>query len=248
MLTSVTHLPYLQNLIQQFPSPFPAQATTEENYDLPRLIHFLWVGSPLPERYARNVSVFMEINPLYDAILWHDSNSESSSLPSRVKAQHIDQLSLPLLPLMGKMSTRIDYIRYVAVNSIGGIYTDIDSVPMNPFDSLVEKAFVSYGPSNIQNSFFGFAAGSSFLSYIISTIKHYANLTDEERCDTFHGKYTGGDLLGACLWKSGDVGIRCIHEELTGHASKWSKVSPRAYMRHMYDYNWGDANDPKGKD
>jgi mannosyltransferase OCH1-like enzyme len=246
---TVFDLPNLANLVDSFPQPFPAKITNESEYSVPNILHFLWIESSLPEKYMRNVVAFSAMNPKYRVILWIDRDVPFDLLPMLVgvEVRNIRELNLPLLPLMSKLATRIDYIRYEIVHEFGGIYSDIDTVPLTPFDETLESAFVSYGDTNIQNSFFGFPPKSNFVSCLLKAIEQYATMSNHERGDTFHGKFTGGDFLGACLWASQDNQIRCISELLTGHAPVWRNVSDRAYCRHMYEFNWKDPADPKGK-
>jgi mannosyltransferase OCH1-like enzyme len=230
-----------------FPQPFPASTTCEEDYSVPKKLHFLWVESDIPLKYMNAVNSFSKMNPDYEVFLWLDRDlPHGFATEEAVKPTRIEQLDLELLPLMNKMAARIDYIRYEVMYRFGGIYCDIDSVPLNPFDGNLESAFVSYG-NDIQNSFFGFAPRSNFMSSMLKAISHYRYMSDSERGGPFHAHFTGGHLMGACLWASQDKGIRCISEVLTGHAPTWIAVSNLAYCRHMYEWNWRDPNDPAGK-
>lgn len=244
----VSDLHFLKQLVYHFPKPFPEEFTVENNYSIPKILHFIWIESVLPKKYLKNINSFAEMNPDYKTIIWIDKEiPQEFELHPKIEIKKIEELDLPLLHKMCKLSTRIDYIRYEIIHIFGGIYSDIDSYPLNPFDEVVEKSFVSYGDTNTQNSFFGFPPKSSFISYLLSTISHYANMNESERGDIFHGKFTGGNLFGACIGTFQDDNIRCISEFFTGQASPHKKVSEQAYCRQTYDYNWGDPNDPTGK-
>lgn len=252
--TTVKGLPHLVNLLGKFP-PFPARNTKEKEYSVPKILHFLWIGSDITEKYMGCVNSFSKMNSDYKVMLWSDRDISPTRLESdNIERINIEQLSLPLLPMMPKMAARVDYIRYVAVHTFGGIYADIDNIPLKPFDLHLRSAFLSYGETNIQNCFFGLPHKSTFLEYFLETISYFVHMNASERAtidpidEQFHGKFTGGCLMGACLWLSQDEGIRCIHEQFTGQAPPWRPVSRSAYCRHMFDWNWKHPSDPKGID
>lgn len=247
--TKVSDLSYFQKLLFQFPHPFPTRTTTEDEYSIPKIIHFLWVESEIPNKYLKNINDFAIMNPSYKTMIWVDREfPKDFELNTNIEIKKVEELNLPLLPLMKKLAARVDYIRYQIMYTFGGIYSDVDSYPLNPFDEFVEKSFVSYGETNTQNSFFGFPPKSNFISYLLSTISYYANMNESQRGEPFHGKFTGGDMLAACVWASQDDNIRCIPEFFTGQAPMWKSVSEHAYCRQTYDHNWRDpGGDPAGK-
>ena len=37
---------------------FANKSTGNETYDLPKMIHFIWTGSPIPDKYIKNIQSF----------------------------------------------------------------------------------------------------------------------------------------------------------------------------------------------
>ena len=52
----------------------------EVSYTVPRKIHFLWIQSPLPKKYFRNVLSYHRNNPEYQINLWLDQNTLENKL------------------------------------------------------------------------------------------------------------------------------------------------------------------------
>ena len=37
----------------------------EENLEVPKLLHFIWTGGQIPDKYVENINAFVEHNPDY---------------------------------------------------------------------------------------------------------------------------------------------------------------------------------------
>ena len=43
--------------------------------NIPKKIHFIWVGNPIPDKYITNILLWKQKNPEYEINLWIDSDS-----------------------------------------------------------------------------------------------------------------------------------------------------------------------------
>ena len=87
---------------------------------IPRLLHFVWIGSELPSWAARNIAQWRRLNAGWE-IRVHD---ESSLLPCLV--EKYSQVS--------SWCARADLIRYSVLLQHGGWYFDVDFWPFRPLD------------------------------------------------------------------------------------------------------------------
>lgn len=246
-----SELPQLEECALRLPDSIRNKSWTnykQSNNRVPKILHFLWIESIVPPHYLNNVMQFAKMNPSYEVVLWVDKEVPNTPYkPQNLKYGDVRNLNLSLYPKMGRLSTRVDCCRYEIVYRFGGIYCDIDTVSIRPLDDLFTTSFVSYSSTNVQNSFFGFSQGSTYILSLLESIRELSEMADEERGDELHHIHTGGDLMAACLHLCRDKSILCFHEILTGHCSLAITPSEYAYMRHVYHYNWGNHVDPKGK-
>jgi len=123
---------------------------------IPKQIFFLWFGDNPPPKYAENViKTFKEANPDFNIDLIRKSNKEIESpninddllVRSVALAKECKETikRLPFIIIVTNM------YRKLIVNKYGGIYLDIDTFPIKPFDEyLLYKEFqaTSYILSN----------------------------------------------------------------------------------------------------
>ena len=97
----------------------------EEEYIIPPLIHFIWLGSPLPPFCQTLIDTWSEHHPTWKIILWTDRDIESFGLQNKEayeKAKNYGEKS--------------DIFRYEILYRYGGLYVDTDFECLKPFDEL----------------------------------------------------------------------------------------------------------------
>ena len=85
---------------------------------IPKLIHFVWLGPPMPSWAERNVAEFRRLNPDHNVIV-HGAEDVSDEY------RH-------LCTPKEHPSTRSDLIRYGFLEQVGGWYFDVDYWPLRP--------------------------------------------------------------------------------------------------------------------
>ncbi len=93
---------------------------------IPKIIHFVWIGSPLPDWAARNMQEFARLNPDHEIRLHTDDVAPPRFAEAYGSAEH--------------PSTRSDLIRYDRLACEGGWYFDVDYWPIRPLADA-ERAF-----------------------------------------------------------------------------------------------------------
>jgi len=162
---------------------------TEKNIYIPNIIHFIWIGSLIKDKYINSVLTCKKINKLYDVYLWVDDKSLNNDIKTQLEINNITiknlyetifdslkwkQNHMELLPLIDNYGYKADIFRLYVVYEYGGIYSDIDSIWIKPLDHNFSKEFVTYRIdkqcSNITNSFFGFSSKSTILYNAINNL------------------------------------------------------------------------------
>jgi hypothetical protein len=112
---------------------------------IPRKLHWVWLGSPLPSRFAENINDIAYHHPNHEATLWTSSTSWHSghaaalkNLSPRIRIRNVDEvfneLPRPLHAAFIRESNgslknfaAASDIARVAVEHGGGIYMDVDA-------------------------------------------------------------------------------------------------------------------------
>lgn len=232
-------------------TPIPADVNfqkpieTETSYTVPQKIHFIWIGSVIPEKYVNNIKAFAEHNvPVgYSIKLWvdHDTapinnveicnvSSTAADAPAYMTTWTLKNKDL--YDSETNFGAKADILRYEIVYNEGGIYNDVDAICLRPFDaSIFIKSFVShtFDPwNNLCNAVFGFPAGSSFLKFVIDCIRNVSQYNYPEV-----PMRTGPTLFTKCFVSYADTQIQMINQDLLIY-----NRSPHSFTYHTNDANW----------
>lgn len=92
---------------------------------LPKKIHQIWLGSPIPEKYKIWGETWKKHNPDWEYRLWTDDDVYDLGLPN-----------LEVYNSITNYGAKSDVLRYHILNKFGGIYIDTDFECLKSFDSL----------------------------------------------------------------------------------------------------------------
>ena len=184
---------------------------------VPRIVHFIWLGSPVSQKIARNIMSFATINPSWRVLLWLEHQSRALPVHGMFSSDNVTRRPAGPIELVRisdfaanfstwrhieredpvRLSGKSNYLRLEVLRLFGGIYTDTDGVaerPFDDFDDLFRRAFVVHG-GNICNCMFGFGQHSPFLRFALSAAA--------EACDKFrkcvNGPGNGPGFLTAAI-------------------------------------------------
>lgn len=148
---------------------------------IPKLVHRIWVeGSPLlPDEYAEAGERWRELHPDWIVQDW-----TFPPFPLRNKKLWDEA------PEADALRYRSDLLRLELLARYGGVYVDMDVVPLRPFDSLLEgsSAFAGYSPDRwkgervVTNAIIGAAP---FHPWILRAVE-----TAEDSVREFGGSFT----------------------------------------------------------
>jgi len=163
--------------------------------EIPKIIHFIWLGSVLPEKYLDNLKQWRQVNPEYKILLWVD-HEESKERLSQFAAHDLQVERIHQDPqlktindsvyfrrwcdtAMPLYSVAANLLRYSIIYLYGGIYADCDvwcTSEAKSLDNILAKKapFFAHGQRYASdNCFFASAPGNRVFLNIIA--KHVAN-------------------------------------------------------------------------
>ena len=206
----------------------------ERQYDVPPKIHFIWLGSFLPEKYKENILTYKTYNTDYEINLWTDCQRLISLGDlNGIRIRDVNSLTMTNRDLFDSETNygfKSDILRYEVVHAEGGIYTDTDSLAVKSFDRNFERSFVAYihreDASYIPNGCFGFRRLSNFMRYVITTLRRNFDRRGNRRYRT------GPPFFTACFLRYNDSTFNVINERFLIFRSNDS------YTFHTMDATW----------
>jgi mannosyltransferase OCH1-like enzyme len=95
---------------------------------IPRRIHYVWVGGPLPPEQQEFIETWKATNPDYEIVRWDESNIDLTIAPIKRAYER------------RQWATVADYVRLMVVAEHGGIYFDTDFRVFRKLDVLLQHA------------------------------------------------------------------------------------------------------------
>lgn len=173
---------------------------------IPRIIHQIWIGSPLPQEYKAWQKTWKKW-PGWEYKLWTDKDVEKFTFANR-----------DLYDAAKTYGQRADILRMEILNQFGGLYVDIDFECINPeIFTLLNNHYDFYvglhsldcplvGPNN---AIIGAIAGHPILkAYVNGLRKRW-----KKPSSTIHGEVvlkTGPGFLGQLFLKHSNKGYKDI--------------------------------------
>jgi hypothetical protein len=141
------------------------------SFSIPRTIHFIWLGSPLSETHTACLAQWQSLNPDYDVLLHTDASMLKDS-------PHLPLVSR-VLSSQANYGVKSDVLRLALLHSLGGVYADVDVIPLQPLDSVLSKcgdflcgaANVIGGNGELSNSVLASSPNHALLEYMLSKIE-----------------------------------------------------------------------------
>ena len=200
---------------------------------IPKIIHFIWIGSMIPKKYIDNLNSYTKNNPQYTINLWVDRNYEFTI--NQVKILNINSLDVinkHELNVMDNYGAKADILRLEILYKYGGIYSDIDSKSLKAFDEKFLNDTVTYiesGWNNLSNAFLCFSKENEFIRYCIECLPYSYNLFLQTNLDWY--LFIGPTFITTCFYYFNNSKISLIHQReliYTNHG----------YTVHSNDANW----------
>lgn len=136
------------------------------NFSIKKL-HFIWIGSdPLNKVFVEYIHRWTEMYSDWEIIMWDDEKIKNQiHIPHRLKPYCSD--------VNMKSAFKVDILRYLVLNQIGGMYVDVDFEPLKPIPDIFFK-FDLLGTvqinNEVANGFIYSKPNSDLLTEVISKL------------------------------------------------------------------------------
>lgn len=131
---------------------------------IPKIIHQVWIGSPLPERFKKLTQTWKEMHPDWEYFLWTDEDTVDFPFLNRDKFDGAKN-----------WGAKADILRYEILEMMGGVYIDIDYECIKPLDQFhYEYEFYScvLVPGYITNALIGCIPHHPILQRTLENLKN----------------------------------------------------------------------------
>ncbi len=187
---------------------------------IPKIIHHIWLGSPLPEKFARYRRTWQQLHPTWTFMLWDDA-----------RVAQLGLVNLQAYNAATNYGEKSDIVRYEVLCRFGGLYVDTDFECLQPFDVLHHCSDFytgSYpnpggGSLYVLNGLIGSKPGHPILKRCIKGIKKSAQSSNS---------------AAAIIGRTGpDYFYRCIVQALVEH----DKLHKTVIFPPTFFYPWSGA-------
>jgi hypothetical protein len=219
--------------------PLLPDLPVERDAIVPRVLHQVWVGSPVPTWVQRNWDLLDTLHPDWTILRWTDDNSNEWPL-SRLASKR----GLPHVVVLA------DLIRIEQVWKHGGVYLDSDMVPLRPLDRLAGGSpWIASGgwegaDATANNAAFGFPQRHPFLAAV------WADAAG--RLDGKSVRHLAGPLAyDRALRTPAAAGISLLYgdrfpelqgDDRTADVATLQDRHSQAYAGHLSEKSWYGAN------
>jgi len=128
-------LPFSENIIFypdsfDFDFDFEISSLENNNNNIPKLIHLIWVGENNPPPYFEShVLGWQERMPDWEIRVWRNED---------INVDHFPPAIIDIINLCEKGAQKADIMRYFIVEKYGGVYLDSDITPHRSLDPLLK--------------------------------------------------------------------------------------------------------------
>ena len=128
---------------------------------IPKTLHRIWVGGPIPEHYREYGRRWEELHPGWSFRLWTDEDFTDGWLEN----QDLFDRAEEYVPRDAVGQFRSDVARYEILYRFGGVYADCDVEPLKNFNDLLDvEAFAGWEQTGLYvgNTIIGGVPGAQF--------------------------------------------------------------------------------------
>lgn len=205
---------------------------------IPKIVHYAWFGSELPDTVQSRVEEWQEMLPGWEFKFWSEKNFDIDQYAFSSKMYH-----------QGNLGYAADELRYAVLYQYGGFYFDTDMIVKKSLEPLLKHKMV-WGfqyDNSLLTSFFGSEPGHPALKNILAVYaeEQYPELKDDKYHMTSNPFVTKIFLKSFPDFKTNGE-RQVLDSDLIvyprDYFSYQSRNSEANYMQHLFDNSWGSAN------
>lgn len=138
-----------------------------DDMHIPKIMHHIWIGPPIPAHIAANCAAWAEMHPDWDMKLWTEREIDEIGLQNRALYDRAEQI----VPGDAVEQFRADIVRYEVLALFGGMYTDVDTIPLRPIEPALagHDEFAAHEDRTwIGNTYLGAIPGHPIMQAIVA--------------------------------------------------------------------------------
>lgn len=97
---------------------------------IPPIMHFIWLGKPMPAGLSRNVELWRSLHPEWKVNLWTEREIDEIGLRNRGLYDNAKRI----VPADAVGQFQADIARYEILSLFGGFYADVDTRPLRSIE------------------------------------------------------------------------------------------------------------------
>lgn len=191
---------------------------------IPKLIHYVWVGSEMPPHIVKLVNQNKVYTPSYQIKIWTEQNMPTLSLFAREAYKKKNWAFVS------------DYIRFVVLKRYGGVYLDTDQKLLRNIDCLLDRDFFAGWNKSHDYIYTGIIGCSPMNPFIENILNEYENAD-------YDIKRSSPTVLTDCFNKyknQSDLDIfdyTYFYPVQAGEKDN-GNIYPHTYATHLWDESW----------
>lgn len=216
---------------------------------IPKIIHQIWIGGPLPDKYLSLQKSWQDKNPDWEYRLWTDADLPSFPFTNRSRFEKAVNVG-----------EKADILRYEVLNQFGGLYVDTDFECLAPFDPLhqvcdfyvgLEAALTNDCEAAIGNALIGSVPNHPIIQYCLKRIAQKQPGRNGDEVQDISGPGCLKRAFFKCCKKGSYRNIAFPYtffypipshhrDGLLGKVAKNDWLEPESLGVHYWDTSWGN--------
>ncbi len=177
-------------LHQRLYGSYVANYHLSEEVIIPRRMHFIWLGSPLPAICAEMIATWKKLHPDWVVRVWTDADANAFPMQNRVA-----------FDIASNYGEKSDIFRYEILYHLGGMYADIDFECLQSFEELHRSCEFYTGALEqyVLNGLLGCRPGHPIIKACMDNIRIGNGDHDSERIMRDSGPYYLAEMIESNL-------------------------------------------------
>lgn len=205
---------------------------------IPRTIHHIWVGDPMPPHLQDLVRTWRAVHPTWHHVLW--TESQLDWLTNQALFDGAEQITSHV----GQF--RADVARYEILHRYGGVYVDCDMEARLPFDGLLDApAFAGRECDRwINNAVLGASPGHPLFAELVETLPEWVE-RNRHRPGVRPNVLSGPQFLTPIARRHPDL---VVHPTETFYPYSWSELDRGHddFPASLAVHHWDNARKRRG--
>lgn len=206
---------------------------------IPKRLHMIWLGGPRLPRYSADEYWKLTLSDEWTIKVWGDDDD----WPVSDKVRDVLDNAETFAPKGDATRWRTDVLRLAILNTYGGVYADLDAVPLRPLDPLTgdRDAWVAESPNKQglpTNAAMGFPRRHLMLERMLGEVDLRAARNVRRKT----AQAVGGHWIGELIGDYRDVELMpwwlFAHRSIVDRRAKKAgdmRNSSMGYMNHFYE-------------